>query len=77
MGFPGLIATPLKKFVNLNFLITDGTKSNFPAETAPEGEAKKEEDGKEKSAKPSDGKTKGAPAEKGQSPAKEKETKKK
>ena len=35
-GLPGLIATPLKIFFNLNFLIKVGIKSNFPAETAPE-----------------------------------------
>ena len=33
---PGLIATPLKMFDKVNFEITEGTKSNFPAETAPE-----------------------------------------
>ena len=36
IGFPGLIETPLKKLDRLNFLTTDGTKSCFPAETAPE-----------------------------------------
>ena len=36
IGFPGLIATPLKKLDNLKSLMTPGTKSNFPAETAPE-----------------------------------------
>ena len=36
IGLPGLIETPLKKLDRLNFLTTDGTKSCFPAETAPE-----------------------------------------
>ena len=36
IGLPGLIATPLKKSDNLNFLMIDGTKSNLPADTAPE-----------------------------------------
>ncbi len=36
IGFPGLIKTPLKKDFNLNFFITDGMKSNLPAETAPD-----------------------------------------
>ena len=35
IGFPGLMATPLKWFDKLKFLIILGTKSNFPAETAP------------------------------------------
>ena len=35
IGFPGLIATPLKWFDKLKFLIILGTKSNLPAETAP------------------------------------------
>ena len=35
-GFPGLIATPLKKFDNLKVFIMFGTKSNLPAETAPD-----------------------------------------
>ena len=33
---PGLIATSLKKLDNLNFFTTSGTKSNLPADTAPE-----------------------------------------
>ena len=36
IGFPGLIETPLKKLDMLNLLTTEGTKSCFPAETAPE-----------------------------------------
>ena len=36
IGFPGLIKTPLKKFDRLNLLITKGTKSCLPADTAPE-----------------------------------------
>ena len=36
IGLPGLIETPLKKLDRLNFLTTDGTKSYFPAETAPD-----------------------------------------
>ena len=36
IGLPGLIVTPLKKLDKLNFLTTEGTKSCFPAETAPE-----------------------------------------
>ena len=36
IGFPGLIDTPLKDFFNLNLLRTLGTKSNFPAEIAPD-----------------------------------------
>ena len=36
IGLPGLIKTPLKKFDKWNFLTTDGTKSCFPAETAPD-----------------------------------------
>ena len=36
IGLPGLIKTPLKKLDKLNFLTTKGTKSCFPAETAPE-----------------------------------------
>ena len=35
IGFPGLIATPLKYLDNLNFFIIFGIKSNFPADTAP------------------------------------------
>ena len=35
-GLPGLIETPLKKLDRLNFLTVEGTKSCFPAETAPE-----------------------------------------
>ena len=36
IGFPGRMATPLKVSFNLNFFMTFGTKSNLPAETAPE-----------------------------------------
>ena len=36
IGLPGLIKTPLKKLDRLNFLTTEGTKSCFPAETAPD-----------------------------------------
>ena len=36
IGFPGLIATSLKKLDSLNFFITWGTKSNLPADTAPD-----------------------------------------
>ena len=36
IGLPGLIATLLKKLASLNFLIIPGTKSNLPAETAPD-----------------------------------------
>ena len=36
IGFPGLIATSLKKLDNLNFFIIRGTKSNLPADTAPD-----------------------------------------
>ena len=36
IGLPGLIETPLKKLDRSNFLTTEGTKSCFPAETAPE-----------------------------------------
>ena len=36
IGLPGLIKTPLKKFDKLNFFTIEGTKSYFPAETAPE-----------------------------------------
>ena len=34
--FPGLIDTPLNFFINLKSLIILGTKSNLPAETAPD-----------------------------------------
>ena len=36
IGLPGLIATPLKELASLKFLIIPGTKSNLPAETAPD-----------------------------------------
>ena len=36
IGLPGLIATPLNWSISLNFFIIFGTKSNFPAEIAPE-----------------------------------------
>ena len=36
IGLPGLIATPLKKLASLKSLIIPGTKSNLPADTAPD-----------------------------------------
>ena len=36
IGLPGLIATPLKELASLKFLIIPETKSNLPAETAPD-----------------------------------------